>query len=160
MFEEIFVSRRGMTEKERNMKKLGMWLIAVTLGALPIYAQSPKRHQQDIVHYQVSLEGGEISKVTGVGISFNSPSPAPPNQSGFTNGFGGPCAKSPAPNVWDCSVTIPSNIADGDYRLVEVDVTSGPFNKGYNGDFHVPLISIENTQTFTFPSKVTVKEQP
>jgi hypothetical protein len=147
------------------MKPIGTLLIGAAIAALPLYAQqaqpSVKRHQQEIVHYQVRLEGGDISKITTVNIVFNTQKAVAPDQSGFTNSFGGQCIKSSgAPNVWDCSATIPNNIADGDYRLIEVDIGAGPFSKPYSEEFHVPLIPIENTQTFTPPSKVTVKEQP
>jgi hypothetical protein len=66
------------------MKTINTLLLGAAITALPLYAQQTslavKRHQNDVVHYQVSIEGGDTGKVTGVNIVFNSPKGVPANQ--------------------------------------------------------------------------------
>jgi hypothetical protein len=106
------------------------------------------------------LADGDIDKVTNVAVSLRTEAPETPKQPGLQNTFGGQCKKSSDPKVWGCDITIPQNVRDGDYRLYAVGVSSNDFSSGYNEDFHVPLVPIENTGTFTPPSKVTVTERP
>jgi hypothetical protein len=149
-----------------NLKiALVMFAFSVLASGQFLYSQQSQpstiRHPDDILRYQITLEGGDADKVDTITIGFDSTEGVPANQPGLTNGFRGQCKKSStAPDVWDCSATIPHNIADGDYRLGRVDVAAGMFAKGYTEDFHVRLVPIKNPQTFTPPSKVTVKEQP
>jgi hypothetical protein len=140
------------------MKTLGSLLVAIAL-TLPLYGQSVKRHPGEHLHYNVTLADGDVAKVTGVSVHLNSPTPPPPTQPGAQIQFGGNCQKTADPKIWSCDITIP-NIADGDYRLSEVDLGTPDFSKPYNEDFHVPIVPIQNPNTFTPPSKVTVTERP
>ena len=137
-------------------------LLAGTLLGLGItQAQSVKRHPGDVIKYKVSVEGGDIDKITSVTLSFWSGTPIPQNQQGLTNGFTGTCTTpSVAPHVFDCSVTIPDNVSNGDYTINVISIGAGPnLGKRYDGDFHVPLVPIENPKAVNFPNKVTVTEQ-
>jgi hypothetical protein len=143
-------------------KTLKTILLAGTLLSLGIaQAQSVKRHPGDIIKYSVTAEGGDTDRITAVTLNFWTGTPIPQNQQGLTNGFTGACTKSSAtPRVFDCSVTIPDNVSNGDYTIAWVSVGAGPnLGKRYEGDFHIPLVPIENPKTFNFPTKVTVTEQ-
>lgn len=142
---------------------LAIAVLALTVAA---YGQQPqqtsvKRHPGDVLHYQVKLEGGELAKVTGVRINLRTSDPIPADQQGLTNGFGGNCTKSAAVQVWDCSVTIPDRVWNGNYRVNGVGVGTGTsLGKSYDEDFHVTLVPIENSANFIPPTKVTVTEKP
>jgi hypothetical protein len=146
------------------MKTIATWLIGLAL-ILPLHAQqaqpSVKRHPGDVLRYRVTFDGGEIGKITSVGIRLYTPGPFPESQPGLTNGFNGPCAKSASgTNVWECSLTIPGNVIDGNYTLDQVNIAADPFSKQYAGNFDVPVVPIENPKNFNPPKKVTVTPQP
>jgi hypothetical protein len=160
---EFLVPKREIRSRRKHMRKtLKTILLAGTLLGLGIaQAQSVKRHPGDVLHYRVTVEGGDIDKITSVALNFWSGTPIPQNQQGFSNGFPGDCTRSSAiPNVFDCSVTIPDTVSDGDYTITWVAIGSGPrLNRRYEVDFHIALVPIENPKTFNFPTKVTVTEQ-
>jgi hypothetical protein len=146
------------------MKPIG-FAIAICALAVAAYGQqaqpSVKRHPGDVLHYQVKFEGGELAKVTVVNLNFRTSDPIPADQQGLTNGFGGPCVKSVAVGVWDCSVTIPDRVWNGNYRVNGVGVGAGTsLGKYYEEDLHVPLVPIENSAMFIPPTKVTVTPKP
>jgi hypothetical protein len=145
----------------KNMKTAAMLLIVITVVAFPLYGQHVTRHPGDILHYKVSVEGGDIDKITNVTINFWSGTPISPNQQGLTNGFQGPCTKTENPKIFDCAVAIPDRTSNGDYTITWVSIGAGQnFGRRYDGDYHIPLVPIENSKTFNFPSKVTITEQP
>jgi hypothetical protein len=152
------------------MKTIGVLLAVFALGSLPLYGQqvqpSVKRHPGEHVHYRVTLADGDIEKVSGVSIVLtrSSTQPAPLNQPNAQTQFGGDCKKSSDPKVWDCDAEIKQTVTDGDYELFQVWVVhqgrdNVNFGKSY-GDFHLPVVPIQNPNTFTPPSKVTVTPQP
>jgi len=147
-----------------SMYRLLSFVILLTLGFGIADAQqvqpSVKRHPGDVIHYKVAVEGGDIDKITDVTLNFWSGTAISENQQGLSNGFPGSCNKTAVPNVFDCSVTIPNTVSNGDYTITWVAIGSGPnLGKRYDGDYHIPLVPIENPKTFNFPSKVTVTEQ-
>jgi hypothetical protein len=141
------------------MKTIGTLLAGIALTALPLHGQVV-RHPDQHLRYNVALADGDIDKITSISVHLVTNAPATPDKPGAVGQFGGNCQKSSDPKVWSCDVTIPKNVADGDYRLAEIDMGTAQFGKSYNGDFHVPLVPIQNSNTFTPPSKVTVTEQP
>jgi hypothetical protein len=146
------------------MKTAGTLLIGLAVAMWPLYAQqaqpSVKRHPGEHLNYTVILEEGDVAKVTGVSVHLSSPSSASPTQPGAPSQFGFNCQKSADPRVWSCDGVIPTNIADGDYRLSEVSLGTPDFAKSYDEDFHVPIVPIQNPNTFKPPSKITVTERP
>jgi hypothetical protein len=146
------------------MTILGM-LVVMALGALPLNAQyvatvpttpTVRRHPGEHLHYTVTLADGDIGKVTGVQVSLKTSAPMTAEQPNAISEFGGQCQKSSDPKVWTCDLTIPTNMRDGDYQLYHVNVGTPDFGKAYDEDFHVPIVPIQNPNTFTPPSKVTV----
>lgn len=132
---------------------------ALSFGVLHAQQPSVKRHPGDHLHYNVTLTDGDIGKITGVSMNLKTSATQPPNQAG-TNGFGGNCQKSSDPRIWTCDIVIPPNVIDGDYQLYMVSLGTPDFGKQYNEDFHVPIVPIQNPNTFTPPSRVTVTQQP
>jgi hypothetical protein len=145
-----------------NMRKIlkTILLAGALLGLGIAQAQSVKRHPNDHLHYNVTFADGDFGKITGVGVSLVTNASAPPDQPGAANQFGGQCQKSSDPKTWTCDVLIPARIVSGDYKLFRVDAGTLDFSKNYSEDFHVPTVPIENLNTFTPPSKVTVTEHP
>jgi len=144
------------------MRTVASFLCGAVL-VLPLYGQQPavKRKPGDHVHYNVSLADGDVSKVTRVSMVLATNAPEAPNQLGSQGQFGADCQKTKDdPKVWFCDGLIPPNIRPGDYRVLNVVVATDDFGKGYHEDFHVPLVPIENPNTFTPPTKVTVTPQP
>jgi hypothetical protein len=137
-------------------------LTGMALAVFPLYGQQPsvKRHQGEHLHYKVTFQDGDIGKIVAVNVSLRSSTAAPPTQPNAQTQFGAQCQKSTDPKVWDCDVQIPQGIADGDYQLFTVGVGTSEFGKNYSEDFHVPIVPIQNSNTFTPPSKVTVTPQP
>jgi hypothetical protein len=121
---------------------------------------SVKRHPGEHLHYSVALADGDVGKITAVSVILRTSAPSSPSQPNAGAEFGVQCQKSPDPKVWTCDLTIPSAIRDGDYQLYHVSVGSPDFGKSYDEDFHVPLVPIQNPNTLTPPSKVTVTEHP
>jgi hypothetical protein len=162
MFGENPGPKREIRSEVMNMKTVGNLLVVIALTVLPLYGQHVTRHPGDILHYKVTAEGGDTSGITNIALNFWSGTTIPPNQQGLSNGFQGSCNKSStAPNVFDCSVTIPNTVSNGDYTITWVSIGAGPnLGKRYDGDYHIPLVPIENRAAFNFPSKVTVTEQP
>jgi hypothetical protein len=145
-------------------KTLKTILLAGTLLGLGIaQAQQPessvKRHPGEHLHYTVALSDGDIGKVTNVSVHLQTDMPAPDKQPNASGQFGGLCVKSNDPKIWTCDIVIPPAIRDGNYRLSIVGVSSATFGTEYREDFHVPVVPIENENTFRAP-RVTVTEQP
>ncbi|MGB8523251.1 MAG: hypothetical protein WCD43_09805 [Candidatus Acidiferrales bacterium] len=141
-------------------------LAMILFSTLPARAQqqqpqqlSVKRHPNEHLHYQVTVADGDIGKITGVSVHLKTSATPRPDQQGTTE-FGGNCQKTNDPKTWTCDVVIPTGIIDGDYQLFQVGVSTPVFGTSYTEDFHVPVVPIENPDTFTPPSKVTVKQQP
>jgi hypothetical protein len=141
--------------------------VAIVLN-MTAYGQQPQagspsvtRHPGDVLHYQVKFEGGDADKITEARIGLRTES-IPADQPGLTNGFQGSCTKSSPPqaHLFECQATIPNNAATGNYRVSNVAAIAGVLSKGYNEDFHVPLVPIENPQTFNPPTKVIVTPKP
>ena len=141
------------------MKTIGTLLAAIALTVLPLHGQVV-RHQNDHLHYTVTLIDGDISKITKVSVNLKTAAPEVPNQLGAIAQFGTQCEKTNDPKIWSCDITIPPNIRSGDFRLFYVGLGDNEFGKSYEEDFHLPLVPIQNTNTFTPPSKVTVQERP
>lgn len=135
--------------------------ILLSLGIANAQQAQPsvKRHPGQHLHYNVKLADGDISKVTGVSVHLKTNATPTPDQAGTTQ-FGGNCQKSADPKIWICDVVIPSGVIDGNYQLFQVSAGTPDFGKAYTEDFHVPIVPIQNPNTFTPPSKVTVTEQP
>jgi hypothetical protein len=144
------------------MKTLGNLLVVVALTILPIQAQTAvKRHPGDHLHYDVTVADGDIAKITRVVVNLKTSAPVVrPDQIDPSTQFGSGCQKTTDPRIWTCDVPIPQNVASGDYQVYSVVVASPEFAKGYGEGFHVPTVPIENPNTFTPPSKVTVTEKP
>jgi hypothetical protein len=126
-----------------------------------LFGQEPKvkRHPGEHLHYSVRLNDGDIDNITGVSVSLGTVATGRPDQQLGTR-FEGECQKSSDPKIWTCDVLIPSSIVDGDYQLNRVGVGAGRyFGKSYTEDFHVPVVPIQNPDTFNPPSKVSVTEQ-
>lgn len=120
---------------------------------------SVKRHPSEHLHYQVTLADGDIGKISAVSVHLKTSATPRPDQQGTTE-FGSQCQKANDPKTWTCDVVIPSGIIDGDYQLFQVGVSTPIFGTSYTEDFGVPVVPIENRDTFTPPTKVTVKQQP
>jgi hypothetical protein len=134
----------------------------LSLGVAQAQQSQPsvKRHPGQHLHYDITLADGDIGKIAGVSVALRTSTPARPDQPNAGGEFGGQCQKSPDPRAWTCDVVIPDGVRDGDYRLFHVGVGTREFGTDYSEDFHVPIVPIENPNTFTAPSKVTVTEQP
>jgi hypothetical protein len=145
-------------------KVLKTILLAGTLLGLGIASgqqalPSVKRHPGEHLHYSVTFGGGDIGKIAGVSVHLKTSATPRPDQQGG-NQFGGNCQKSSDPKTWTCDVVIPAGIIDGDYQLFQAGAGTPEFGASYTEDFHVPIVPIQNPNTFTPPSKVTVTEQP
>jgi len=136
----------------------------VVFSFVPVYGQSAqpsvKRHPGETLHYRVTVEDGDLEKITHVSVNLFTQTPNPANQPGLTNGFTIPCKKSTnEPKIWDCSEEIPDRIWNGDYTVNQVNIGAGNnFGKNYQGDYHVPTVPIENPKTFNAPTKIKVTE--
>lgn len=152
------------------MRKLVKYAVAVVVILFPVlgaHAQqekiSAKHHPGEHLRYSVTFEDGEVNKITGIQMSFSTSAAGRPDQPNGGTQFGsedGNCQKSIDPKTWNCDLVIPKNIVDGDYNLFQVVAGTTVFGKIYHEDFHVPMVSIENYNTFAPPSRVTVKQQP
>ena len=120
---------------------------------------SVKRHPGDHLHYKVTIGDGDISKITGVQVHLKTDATPRPDQQGGKQ-FGGNCQQTPDPKVWTCDVEIPPDIIDGDYRLFQVNTGTHEFGAAIAQEFPVPVVPIQNPNTFTPPSKVNVVQQP
>ena len=146
------------------MKSLGILLAAITMGFGIANAQqsqpSVKRHPGEHLHYRVSIADGDVGKITGVSVALQSRTSPPANQPNAQTSLGGQCKQSADPKEWDCDVVIPTGIADGDYRLYRVNVGTPSFGTSIDEEFHLPVVPVENPNTFKVPTKITVTPQP
>jgi len=104
------------------MKTIALYLLGAALAVLPLSGQQlvVKRHPGEHLRYNVTLNDGDIEKITLVQISLRTSAPVPPNQPNSTIEVPGDCQKSPSPKVWTCDAVIPASIRDGDYQLYHV----------------------------------------
>ncbi len=146
------------------MKAVGYSVLVLLLMlTTSFYGQQPqqpsvKRHPGDVLHYQVKFEGGDVAKLAGASVHLRTQDSPPANQQSFDSSFSGSCGAPVSPGVFQCSVTIPDSVRNGSYQLFEVDTGTRIAGTSYQQDFGVPAIPIENPNTFTKPSKVTVTE--
>lgn len=133
--------------------------LTVCFMASPLAGQDAvvKRHPGDHLHYTVTLADGDINKIVAVNVGLQTTAQPRPDQEGGSS-FGAQCQKSSDPKIWTCDVVIPTGTIDGDYRLSRVGVGTPDFGKSYTEDFHLPVVPIQNPNTFTPPSKVVVTQ--
>jgi hypothetical protein len=124
-------------------------------------AQGPlPRHPGEVIKYQIKFDGPNADKIKTVSAQMITNS-IPKDQSGFTNGFGTAHQFTPSsPRTFDIELTIPDNIATGDYRLQMVAARADEGSATYSEqDYSVPIIHVENPRTFT-PPGIAVKPLP
>ncbi len=139
------------------------FIIVGLLSSAFMQAQGPgplPRHPGDVIKYEIRFDGPNADKIKTVSAQMVTNS-IPRDQSGFTNGFGTSHQFTPSsPKTFDIEMTIPNNIATGDYRLNSIDARADEGAPTYsNQDYSVPIIHIENPRTFT-PPGISVKPLP
>ncbi len=118
------------------------------------------KHSGETLKFEVKLEGQDAQKVKSVSLYLGSRNGSiPPEQSGFTNGYRGASFPAISTGIFRPEITIPANLATGDYFLV-VTVIADPGSAEYiaGKQFQMHDIHINNSQTFVPPSKIEVKE--
>jgi hypothetical protein len=132
----------------------------IALAGSTALAQSPaaRKCEEPGSHltYAVKVSGINLQNVKNAGISF-SRSPQPPitvGQEGFTMQItqSGPAA-IPSPGTLEVSVNISESIAEGEYRLAQVDISSGAGGVGqsFRAPFsfaELPPIMVCNSKRF------------
>jgi hypothetical protein len=116
------------------------------------------RHPGDIIKYEIRFDGLNADKIKNVNAGLSIRGPIPKDQAGFTGGFGTNGSVGPSsPATFKIELTVPPNIATGDYYLnFSAVATEGGANYSDGQEFSVPAVHIENPKTFTPPGvKVT-----
>jgi hypothetical protein len=147
-------------EKRTMRTILKIVLVAATLLSLgnAQEAHPLPRHPGDVIKYRIVFDGPNADKIKTVTAQMVTNS-IPKDQAGFTNGFGTDRQFTPSsPKTFDIEMTIPKNIATGDYRLQRIDARADEGSAMYaDQDYSVPIIHVENPRTFTPP---TIKVAP
>ncbi len=147
-----------------KVMKLGIkTMLAAFLACSLSQAQEAKvlpKHPGDVIKYEIRFDGPNADRIKTVTAQMITNS-IPKDQSGFTNGFGTAHLFNPSsPKTFDIEMTIPNNIATGDYRLSRIDARADEGSAVYSDqDYSVPIIHVENPRTFTPPS-IIVKPLP
>jgi hypothetical protein len=146
------------------MKSVVGIALAVLLACGLSQAQDARvlpKHPGDTIKFEVRFEGPNADKIKTIGAGLNTRVGAPKDQSGFSTSFGTQQRISPSsPNTFRFELTIPNNIANGDYFLnIGADATEGSAAYQDGQEFNLPPIHIENPKTFV-PPAITVKELP
>jgi hypothetical protein len=137
--------------------------LAVLLACSLSKAQDARvlpKHPGDTIKFEVKFDGPTADKIKTIGAGLNTRMGAPKDQSGFTTSFGANNISPSSPNSFRLEMTVPNNIATGDYFLnigARADEGSAGYQDGQ--EFKLPPIHIENPRTFT-PPAITVKELP
>jgi hypothetical protein len=146
-----------------NMKAAFCLVITVLLSLSFVQAQEAKplaRHPGDVIQFQVKFSGPNADKIKGVQGGLDLNGSIPKDQAGFRNGFGVDKLSNPSPNTFVIGLTVPSDIATGDYTLsLTASAVEGSAAYVNGTDYNVPLIHIENPKKFTPPS-ITVTPIP
>jgi hypothetical protein len=145
-------------------KALKTILLAGTLLGLGIaHAQEAKvlpKHPGETLKFDVKLEGQDVQKVKAVSLYLGARNgPLQTDQSGFTSGSRGANFLAIATGTFRPEITIPDNMATGDYYLV-VTAIAEPGSADYvsGKQFQLQDFHIDNPKTFVPPSKIEVKE--
>jgi hypothetical protein len=149
----------------KNLKTVS-WLCALcaSLG-LSITANAQQQYSYDVgkpIKFSLELDiptgemvsSGTLRAWTGT---------IPPTQQGLTNGFNIGCRPT-TQTVFECSTTIPSDIATGDYEIVQVDITlEKPTTvtvSSNKGSFPVRKFHVNNPVVIVPPTIKDLKEVP
>jgi hypothetical protein len=150
--------------KTINVKLVTLGIVLAILSTLSL-AQAPEahplpRHPGDVIKYDIKFAGPNAEKIKSVNAALNLQTSMPKDQAGFNAGFGATSFQPSAPDTFHVELTVPDNIASGDYTLFfGARAAEGSANYSNGTDFQVPIVHIENPKTFTPPS-VTVKPLP
>ena len=119
-------------------------------------AKLQPHYPKEILKFEIKFEGADADKIKTVHLYFNCQDAHPaPDQSGFTNNFGGTGTfKLVSPGTFEVEEGIPGSLLPGNYNL-RVDARADAGGANYDG---VATIRIGNRETFT-PPKITVKER-
>jgi hypothetical protein len=127
--------------------------IAQAQQAMPL-----ARHPGDVIKYEIKFDGPNADRIKTVNAGLGIRGPIPKDQAGFSGGFGtnGPVGPS-SPATFKVELTVPPNIATGDYYLgVNAHADEGSAGYSDGQDFNLPPVHIENPKMFTPPGiKVT-----
>jgi hypothetical protein len=152
------------TEKKTMRITLKTILIAGTLFGFGVMqaqqATELAKHPQETLKFEVKLEGQDAQKIKSVSLYLAMKAGSvPTDQPGFTNGCRGGNAAPISIGIFRPEITIPDNIANGDYILI-VTANADPGSTDYvaGKQFQLHDFHIENPKTFTPPSKIEVKE--
>jgi len=118
------------------------------------------KHPGQTIKFEVKLEGQDLQKVKSVSLYLGLRSGSiPTDQSGFTNEYRGGNFPASSRGTFRPEITIPYNIASGDYFLV-VSAIADSGSADYTAGKEFPLhdFEIDNPKSFTPPSKIAVKE--
>jgi hypothetical protein len=120
-------------------------------------AHALPRHPGDVIKFEIKFDGPNADRIKTVNAGLGMRVGPPKDQAGFTNGFGGRSNSPSSPNTFVVEMTVPDNIATGDYFLnVGANATEGSANYSDGQEFNVPAVHIENPKTFMPPGvKVT-----
>ena len=144
------------------MRNLFSLLVTVGLAVSAVSAQQVTdfRKPGDAIRLEIKFDGTDAARIRQVNVMFSRQGPGEPaDQVGFSPSFGNGWTGESAPLVFRVEVTVPTNIATGDYILyVNAMAENGRTSYVSGNQFKFPVIHIRNDRTFA-PPTITVTER-
>jgi hypothetical protein len=143
-----------------NLTSIVFTLLLALGFSLAQEARPLARHPGDVIKYEIKFDGPNAEKIKAISASLSIRGPVQKDQSGFGGGFGTNSGAPVSPDTFHVDLTVPDNIATGDYYLnVGANAAEGSANYRDGQEFEVPAVHIENPKKFT-PPAITVKPLP
>jgi hypothetical protein len=118
------------------------------------------KHPRDVIKFDIKFDGPNAARIKTIGGGLSLRVGASKDQSGFRGGFGAGGIPPASLNTFHFELTVPNDIATGDYFLgISANADEGSASYQAGQEFQLPPIHIENPKTFV-PPAVTVKELP
>lgn len=144
----------------KNVAKL-LATIVVSLNVLHAQELSEQpRHPGQVIKFEIKFEGADADKVKQVYIGLTLLGSVQPNQEGFKPNFNaGKWFTTTVPKVFQAEITIPEDVASGEYKLnIQGQAEAGNAQYASGESFKLTPIRIANPRTFTKP-EISVHEQ-
>jgi hypothetical protein len=135
-------------------------MAVIALNAVSAQQVTDFRKPGDVIRVEIKFDGPDAGKIKQLSISLNKPDgQVPKDQIGFSTNFGSNWVQESLPLTFRVEVTIPPNIATGDYVLnVNAQAENGRTQYESGNQFKLPPFHIRNDKTFV-PPMITVTER-
>jgi len=136
-------------------------MAVIALSAVSAQQVTEFRQPGDVIRFEIKFDGPDAAKIKRIILALNKPNgETPKDQVGFDTSFGSNgWTGEVSPLTFRVELTVPTNVATGDYVLSVIAQAENGRTQYVSGDqFKLPPFHVRNAKTF-IPPTITVTER-